>query len=63
MVEQDSFEELVRESAEVHCVSCGRFLGFQNIKEGYFIAYCNKCKTFTVFLKDGIKAIDRKEKK
>ena len=39
---------LVENAKEIHCASCGRFLGFQNIQNGYFIVYCNRCKTFTV---------------
>ncbi len=35
-----------------HCVSCGRFLGYQKIVEGMCAVYCNKCKNTTIVMPD-----------
>ena len=33
---------------EIHCVGCGRFMGYGSVLDGVVELYCGRCKTWTI---------------
>ena len=33
---------------EIHCVGCGRFMGYGSVLDGVVEHYCGRCKTWTM---------------
>ena len=60
-VKNNSFTLNLDNFKEVHCVSCGRFLGYY--ESGCCLMYCKKCKSFTIVLPDfKLVALDKNKK-